>query len=249
MSFSKHFDTGPVYYTKPLDSLKHLNDHFFWVDASVFPIPIPWHNNKTLRKNPHPLPTEFNADVCHYLSTNPAPFKKFLEPFLCFISISRYYELDVNCYPTFLTDDDEGGCSLFTSFTYFLATGKQKLDGEVPLLDLTRGRVVPLPSVNDQGDADVQGVGDDDVNEESGDAAGADHVEENDHAIQDEGANIVHIEDEVPAFVVERAKGSWKKRKATGRSSGFGLPPKKLRANHGTSDAGESTGGKSVAAL
>ncbi|GKG30521.1 hypothetical protein Tco_0423009, partial [Tanacetum coccineum] len=47
-------------------------------------------------------------------------------------------------------------------------------EGEVPLLELTRGRVVPLPSVNDQGDANIQGVGDDDVNEESGDAAMAD---------------------------------------------------------------------------
>ncbi|GKA37170.1 hypothetical protein Tco_0723735, partial [Tanacetum coccineum] len=83
------------------------------------------------------------------------------------------------------------------------------------------GRVVPLLNVNDQGDADVQGVGDDDVNEESGDAAVANHVEENDHA----------------------------KRKAIGRASGFGLPPIKLRANHGTSSAGESTGGKSIAAL
>ncbi|GKA27112.1 hypothetical protein Tco_0713280 [Tanacetum coccineum] len=86
--------------------------------------------------------------------------------------------------------------------------GKQKLDGEVPLLDLTRGRVVPLPSVNDQGNADVQGVGNDDVNEESGDAVGANHVEENDHAVQDEGDNIVRIEDEVPASVAERAKST-----------------------------------------
>ncbi|GKA34189.1 hypothetical protein Tco_0720618 [Tanacetum coccineum] len=96
---------------------------------------------------------------------------------------------------------------------------------------------------------ETEGVGDDDVNEESGDAAGADHVEENDHAVQDEGDNIVRIEDEVPASIAERAKGSRKKRKVTGRSSGFGLPPKKLRGNHGTSGAGENTGGKSVAAL
>ncbi|GKA15493.1 hypothetical protein Tco_0695240, partial [Tanacetum coccineum] len=61
------------------------------------------------RKDPHPSPSEFNTDVYNYLAANPAPFKKFLEPFLCFVGISRYYELDVNCYPTYLTDDDEGG--------------------------------------------------------------------------------------------------------------------------------------------
>nr|GEY73433.1 hypothetical protein CTI12_AA620880 [Tanacetum cinerariifolium] len=33
--------------------------------------------------------------------------RKFSEPFLCFVGISWYYDLDVNCYPTFWTDDDE----------------------------------------------------------------------------------------------------------------------------------------------
>ncbi|GKE82920.1 hypothetical protein Tco_1552920 [Tanacetum coccineum] len=119
MSFSKRSDTGPVCYTKPLDSLKHWNDHFFWVDASIFPLSVPWHNNKTLRKDPHPSPSEFNADVCTYLVAKPSSFKKFPEPFLCFVGISRYYELDVNWYPTYLTDDDEGGCSSFVSFNLF----------------------------------------------------------------------------------------------------------------------------------
>ncbi|GJU92687.1 hypothetical protein Tco_1317443 [Tanacetum coccineum] len=214
MSFSKRSDTGPICYTKPLDSLKHWNDHFFWVDASVFPFPVPWHNNKTLRKDPHPLPTEFNADVCHYLATNPASFKKFLEPFLCFISISRYYKLDVNCYPAFLTDDDKE-MDLFAFIHY---------------ADPTKG------------------VGDDDVNEESGDAAVVDQVRESDHAVQDEGANIVHIEDKVSASVAERAKGSRKKRKTIGGASGSNIPPKKLRADHGTSGVGASTGRKSVVA-
>ncbi|GKB04912.1 hypothetical protein Tco_0833107, partial [Tanacetum coccineum] len=107
MSFSKRSDTGPVYHTRPLYSLKHWNDHFFWVDASIFPFAVPWHNNKMLRKDPHPTPAEFNADVCNYLADNPAPFRNFSKPFLFFVGISRYYELDDNYYPTFLTDDDE----------------------------------------------------------------------------------------------------------------------------------------------
>nr|GEV02510.1 hypothetical protein [Tanacetum cinerariifolium] len=51
-------------------------------------------------------------------------------------------------------------------------------------------------------------------------------VEESDHVVQDEGANIVRIEDEVPAFVFERAKGSRKKRKAARGASGSSLPLK-----------------------
>nr|GFB11952.1 hypothetical protein [Tanacetum cinerariifolium] len=101
MSFSKRSDNALVCYTKSLDLLKYWNNHFCWVDAFVFPLDVPWHNNKTLRKDPHPTPAEFNADVCDYLAENPAPFKKFLKPFLCFVGISRYYYLDENYYPTF----------------------------------------------------------------------------------------------------------------------------------------------------
>nr|GEY67400.1 hypothetical protein [Tanacetum cinerariifolium] len=55
--------------------------------------------------------------------------------------------------------------------------------------------------------------------------------------------------DKVPPTVAEKSKGSRKKRKGAEGASGSNLPPKKLRADHGTSDAGASTGGKSVAAL
>ncbi|GKC27544.1 hypothetical protein Tco_1034838 [Tanacetum coccineum] len=107
MSFSKRAENAPICYTRPLDSLKNWNDHFFWVDASAFPLAVPCHNDKTLRKYPHPMPAEFNADVCNYLADNPAPFRKFPEPFLCFVGISRYYDLDENSYPTFWANDDE----------------------------------------------------------------------------------------------------------------------------------------------
>ncbi|GJR61460.1 hypothetical protein Tco_1503622 [Tanacetum coccineum] len=107
MSFSKRLENAQVCFTKPLDSLKIWNDHFFWVDASVLPLAIPWHRNKTLRKDPPPLPIEYNTDVCDYLATNLAPFKKFSEPFLCFVGISRYYTLDEGCYPTYWDDEDQ----------------------------------------------------------------------------------------------------------------------------------------------
>ncbi|GJT84496.1 hypothetical protein Tco_1066213 [Tanacetum coccineum] len=87
---------------------------------------------------------------------------------------------------------------------------------EVPLLELTRGRVVPLPCVNDQGGANVQGVGRDVVNEESGDAALADQIEESDRAAQDEGVNVV-VDEEIEATVVDKPKRIRKKRKAADR--------------------------------
>nr|GEV31946.1 putative transposase (putative), gypsy type [Tanacetum cinerariifolium] len=107
MSFSKRAENALVCYTRPLNSLKNWNDHFFWVDASAFPLVVLWHNNKPLRKDPHPTPAEFNANVFNYLADNPASFRKFLEPFLCFVGISRYYDLDENCYPTFWANDDQ----------------------------------------------------------------------------------------------------------------------------------------------
>ncbi|GJW24445.1 hypothetical protein Tco_0038256 [Tanacetum coccineum] len=59
-----------------VDLLKNWNDHFFWVDASVLPHSIPWHSSKTVNKDPHPTPNEFDTDVCNYLADNRAPFRK-----------------------------------------------------------------------------------------------------------------------------------------------------------------------------
>ncbi|GJX15893.1 hypothetical protein Tco_0216725 [Tanacetum coccineum] len=218
MSFSKRSDTALVCYTKPLDSLKHWYDSFLWVDASAFPFSLLWHNNKTLRKDPHPLPNEFDVVVCDFLATHTTLFWKFSEPFLCFIGISRYYEFDDDVYLVFLIDDDEGGCSLFASCE------KPIKEGQTLLLESTRGRVVSLAGVNDQGiqNDDVQDAGNQN-----------DDVEDAGHDMNKEGA----------------ADGSRKKRKTIGGASGSTLPPKKLKADHGTSGAGASTGGKFVAAL
>ncbi|GJZ33863.1 hypothetical protein Tco_0579299, partial [Tanacetum coccineum] len=100
------------------------------------------------------------------------------------------------------------------------------------------------------GGAGVQDAGVHVVNEESGDAAVADQIEESDHVVQDEWANIVRVKDEMLATITDRTKGSKKKRKAAGGASGSNLPPKKLRADYDTSGAGVSTDGKkSVFAL
>ncbi|GKG00209.1 hypothetical protein Tco_0301899, partial [Tanacetum coccineum] len=103
---------------------------------------------------------------------------------------------------------------------------KQIEEGQTLLLESTRGRVIPLAGVNEQGNQN------DDVQD-----AGA-------HVVQDEGVNIV-ADDEVEVTVADKPNGSRKKRKAAGGASGSNLPPKKLR--EGTSSV--STGKKSIAAL
>ncbi|GJS89958.1 hypothetical protein Tco_0772594 [Tanacetum coccineum] len=138
------------------------NDHFFWVDAFAFPFVVLWHNNKTLRKDPHPTPDEFDVNACDYLADNRAPFRKLLEPFLCFVGISRYYDLDENYYPTFWANDDE----------------EMHLFAFINHADPTKEN------------ANVQGAGNNNVNEEGGDVALVDQTEQSDHVVQIGGIDI-----------------------------------------------------------
>ncbi|GKC33108.1 hypothetical protein Tco_1040402, partial [Tanacetum coccineum] len=62
-----------------------------------------WHTKKILVRDPPPTAAEFSAEACDFLATHQALFRKFPEPFLCLVGISRYYDLDDNVYPTFLT--------------------------------------------------------------------------------------------------------------------------------------------------
>ncbi|GKA32354.1 hypothetical protein Tco_0718721, partial [Tanacetum coccineum] len=52
-SFSKRTNV-PCCTSKPLDSLKGWNDHFFWIDASICPIFVPWYNDVSVRRDPLP---------------------------------------------------------------------------------------------------------------------------------------------------------------------------------------------------
>nr|GEZ07194.1 transposase (putative), gypsy type [Tanacetum cinerariifolium]GEZ40569.1 transposase (putative), gypsy type [Tanacetum cinerariifolium] len=196
-----------------------------FVDAFDFPFFVPWHNNKILKKEPHPTPTEFKAEVCEFLGTHPAPFRKFLESFLCLVGISRYYELDDNVYPLFLADDDKE-MDLFAYIRHANPTKvrigeKQIKEGHVSLLEFTGGRVVPHV-VNEQGNQnnDVEDVGN-----------------QNDD-VKDAGNNRMRFRLLLLIIQMER------ERKV------YALPPKRLREDYGTSgDAGASTAEKSLAVL
>ncbi|GKC19126.1 hypothetical protein Tco_1021276 [Tanacetum coccineum] len=192
MSFSKRSDTALVCYTKPLDLLKHWNDSFFWVDASVFPLSVLWHTNKMVTRDPSPIADEFNAEVSEFLVTHQALFRKFLESFLCLVGISRYYDLDDNVYPTFLTNAREE-MDLFAFIHHVDPTkvriGKRQIEeGQVSLLESTRGRVIPLAGENEQGDQhdNVEDVEARNLDEEGGDAEAGDETEESDRKLKED---------------------------------------------------------------
>nr|GFA08690.1 hypothetical protein [Tanacetum cinerariifolium] len=105
---------------------------------------------------------------------------------------------------------------------------KQIEEGQTSLLDSTRGRVVLLAGVNEQGNQN-------------------DNVQDVDaHVVQDEEVNIVDDE-EVKATVADKPKGTRKKRKTASGASDSVLPPKRLREDNGTSgDADASTTRKSL---
>ncbi|GKD07492.1 hypothetical protein Tco_1187177 [Tanacetum coccineum] len=108
-------------------------------------------------RDPSPIATEFSAEACDFLVAHPAPFRKFTETFLCLVGLSRYYDLDHDVYPTFLTSTGEGGCFLLDSIV-----------GRVIPFDDQAGPVVRVGHC-DQND-NVENVGHDDPNRESGDA-------------------------------------------------------------------------------
>nr|GEY59225.1 transposase (putative), gypsy type [Tanacetum cinerariifolium] len=105
MSFVKRSNAAPVCHRKPLYSVKNWNDHFFWVDSIAFPLSVSL-KSKILTKDPPPKLSRYDTEACDFLRTHTSPFRKFPEPFLCWVGISRYYTLDENCYPTFWDEMD-----------------------------------------------------------------------------------------------------------------------------------------------
>ncbi|GJU19378.1 hypothetical protein Tco_1152720 [Tanacetum coccineum] len=74
ISFSKRSNNAPVYYTKPLDSLKNWNNHFFWVDAFACPARFSWHSAKNVTRDSASEATDFHAQDYATLIAYPSPF-------------------------------------------------------------------------------------------------------------------------------------------------------------------------------
>ncbi|GJW55688.1 hypothetical protein Tco_0099773 [Tanacetum coccineum] len=124
MSFSKRQGNDVVCYTKPLDSLKGWNDHFFWVDAFACPASFSWHTSKSVSRDHVPKSSEFNAEHYATLVAYPASFHKYPEPFLCLVG------LKMDLFSFIRTADP----------TNVRIGERQRAEDEPKLLDTTIGR-------------------------------------------------------------------------------------------------------------
>ncbi|GKD73363.1 hypothetical protein Tco_1331645 [Tanacetum coccineum] len=250
MSFSKRPGHDVVCYTKPLDSLKGWNDHFFWVDAFACPASFSWHTGKSVSKDPFPQSTEFNAEHYASLVAYPAPFHKYPEPFLCLVGISRYYTLDENTYPEFLYENGEE-MDLLT----FIRTAdptkvrigeRQRGEDEPKLLDTTVGRVVPLlPVAPARGESELEDSVDRLFDEEGNDG----QAEQGDSASGGQGVGIQPVSGAVETNIEDVVPRRQEKRKSVIVDSDEpSHPAKKLRKDHGI-PVGTSVAGKSMPAI
>ncbi|GKB64622.1 hypothetical protein Tco_0920808, partial [Tanacetum coccineum] len=103
--FAKCSPSSPSCFPKPPDSIKNWSDHFFWVDAKVFPIPVSLYVGGTLEKDPAPHLTARQEQTVRLLENNKAPFRRYPECFLCLVGLSPYYPFDENTYPAFKRSD------------------------------------------------------------------------------------------------------------------------------------------------
>ncbi|GKD01875.1 hypothetical protein Tco_1172149 [Tanacetum coccineum] len=219
MYFSKRPGHDVVCYTKPLDSLKGWNDHFFWVNAFACP-----------------------ASLVVY----PALFHKYPELFLCLVGISLYYTLDENTYPEFLHENGEDMNLLSfirTADPMKVRIGeRQRGEDEPKLLDTTVGRVVPLlPVAPARGESELKDSVDRLFDEEGNDG----QAKQGDFASGGQGVGIHPVSKAVETNIEDVVPRRQEKRKSVIVDSDEPFhPAKKLRKDHeipvGTSVAGKS---------
>ncbi|GKB93981.1 hypothetical protein Tco_0980118 [Tanacetum coccineum] len=194
---------------------------------------------------------QFNADHYVILVAHPAPFWKFLEPFLCLIGMSRNYTLDEDTYPNFLHDDEtEMNLSAFIHVadpTKVKVAERERAEGEARLLDSTVGRVVPLLQVAlARAESELEAS----MAKLFGEGGSADQEDSAAGGGQDAGTKLVSgvkiIADET--VVAEKPKRPRKKRQVVTDASGSSHPLKKLKGDHRTS-SGAAIGGKSPSVL
>ncbi|GKB22902.1 hypothetical protein Tco_0862303 [Tanacetum coccineum] len=143
-----HSPSSPSCFPKPLDSIKNWSDHFFWVDAKVFPIPVSLYVGGALEKDPPPHLTARQEQTVRLLENNKAPFRRYLECFLCLVGLSPYYPFDENTYLAFERPDgtDMGLLDFIKTVDprKVQAVEVQKKDDQVKLLESTSHCFMPL---------------------------------------------------------------------------------------------------------
>ncbi|GKC96699.1 hypothetical protein Tco_1162141 [Tanacetum coccineum] len=220
----------PQYYpVLILDSVKNWNDHFFWVDEFVVPANarFGWFSGSNIVKDRAPAPSEYNTEHINTLIAQASPFLRFPEEFLCWVGISRNYLLNKDTYPCFEYENGEGEMDL----NAFIRTAdprkvriveRARVENESHIVTVAKHHTVTLLPTS---------VGFDSV-------GGQDNVEPTVPVTEP-------VETEIP-----RPKRSKKKRatRESERMLAASHPPKRLRADYGTT-GGFATGGKSSGVL
>ncbi|GJY57712.1 hypothetical protein Tco_0457604 [Tanacetum coccineum] len=144
LSFSRRGLTSCCF-SKKLDSLKGWNDHFFWIDASICPIYIPWYSDVSVRRDPLPSNNLVDFVLLEKLDNNRNVIRRYPETFLCLVGLSRSFD-DPIVHPTLLNSDesDMGLLDFVKSADPFkVKTGERTLaEGEVSLITKTTDVVV-----------------------------------------------------------------------------------------------------------
>nr|GEW60669.1 hypothetical protein [Tanacetum cinerariifolium] len=256
MSFSKRPGKNtPQWYTKPLNSLKNLNNRFFWVDERVFPTVVDWRTNDP--KVAIPDETTYFVEAVRALDTHRTLIQKQPEMLLCLVGISRRYYLGDEVYPTFLHDDDRD-MDLFNLIRApnptKVKTGSRPLAiHEVPLLTLTANRVVEME--DPAAATDSSGV------PSTIERSPLDFANEAGASDQGTMAPEVPPPTDVPATSAPQAgqaeevattdpSAATESRKRSRDEANVNAPPKVLRKDHADPrPTGSTHGGKSLAAI
>ncbi|GJW86015.1 hypothetical protein Tco_0159160 [Tanacetum coccineum] len=242
-------------YSKNLDYVKNWNDHFFWVDEFVVPANARfcWFSGTNIVKDRAPAPSEYNVEHVNTLIAQASPFLRFPEEFLCWVGISRNYLLNKDTYPRFEYENGEE-----MDLNAFIRTAdprkvriveRARAENERPIVTVAKHRTVtllPTSVVRSSGElsASVE-------REFVGDASVGDGGDQGVASVggQDNVEPIVpitdHVEIETPG-----PKRTKKKRVIRGSKRTYvaSYPPKRLRANYGTT-GGFATREQGVPAL
>ncbi|GJX88695.1 hypothetical protein Tco_0340709 [Tanacetum coccineum] len=238
-SFAKRSPSSPSCFPKPPDSIKNWSDHFFWVDAKVFPIPVSLYVGGALEKDPAPHLTARQEQTVRLLENNKAPFRLYPKCFLCLVGLSPYYPFDENTYPAFERPDGTGMGLLDFIKTVdprkVQAVEVQKKDDQVKLLESTSHCFMPLVTPAAGGSSSAAAP------EVSAPEVPAPAEVEPENVVPEDAFLDLMGPDEVVATQPGKSK-----RKRLGKQSDT-LPAKQLRKDHPSFATG--TGGKTLAGL
>nr|GEY49361.1 probable glycosyltransferase At3g07620 [Tanacetum cinerariifolium] len=125
LSFSKRSSTRC--FSKNLDSLKNWNNHFFWIDASVCPIFVPWYNDVSVKRDPLPSDDVVDLPLVDELNENRTLIRTYPEVFLSIIGLSRTF-VDTDIRHTLIGCDKNGLIDFVKSADVFKVKTIQLVD-------------------------------------------------------------------------------------------------------------------------